>query len=58
MQTFDDWLETAPSWVQPNNDTERALMQYIWTSAHLDAAGDALVLMQQSMVRGTQVGRI
>ena len=54
MQTFDNWLETAPSWVQPNNDTERTLMAYVWQSAALEMTGDTLVLMQQSMLRGVK----
>lgn len=54
MKTFNEWIETAPSWIKPRDKDELIRMQYAFTEAQLDSAGDTLVLMQQSMLRGVE----
>lgn len=54
MKTFNEWLETAPSFIQPNNDGERVKMEHAYLAAHIGMADDTLVLMQQSMLRGVE----
>lgn len=54
MKTFSEWLETAPSFIQPNNDGERVKMETAYLAAHIGMADDTLVLMQQSMLRGVE----
>lgn len=54
MKTFNEWIETAPSWIKARDHAELVRMQYAFTEAQIDVGRDALILMQQAMLRGVE----
>ncbi len=58
MKTFEQFLETAPEWIKPKTRDERVRMEFAYTSAQVDSAGDTIVLMQESMLRGVKAAGV